>query len=209
MMRVLISNFVSTTNLLVSKMATVTSLAMASYNKEERLNGSPLFLTVPLSQSNHIINLSVLYKNRIRRVLFQSFRFNRILISISHIAGHADYDTSSDSSRVESSEFFRSARQVYRRNFDGPLLHSPFQTYCVRMRYKNSNILYCVWVTLLFESLRFLPSRPPLWWSPGLSVRKLKYIMQKMYAAIKEWKMDRIFSWNDPNWIVFKRKWSK
>lgn len=44
---------------------------------------------------------------------------------------------------------------MYRRNFDGPLLHSPFQTYCVRMRYKNSNILYCVWVTLLFELLRF------------------------------------------------------
>lgn len=59
------------------------------------------FLGGPVSQSNHIINLSVLYKNRTRRVLFQSFRFNRILISISHIAAHADYDTSTD--RVESS----------------------------------------------------------------------------------------------------------
>lgn len=59
------------------------------------------FLGGPVSLSNHIINLSVLYKNRTRRVLFQSFRFNRILISISHIAAHADYDTSTD--RVESS----------------------------------------------------------------------------------------------------------
>lgn len=35
------------------------------------------------------------------RILFQSFRFNRILISISHIAEQADYNTAIVSSRVE------------------------------------------------------------------------------------------------------------
>lgn len=77
-------------------------------------------------------------------VVFKLLRFNRILISISHTTGHADYDTGSDRCIIESSEFFRSARQLYRRNFDGPLLHSPFQTYCVRMLAAKMAMLHIV-----------------------------------------------------------------
>lgn len=104
MMTVLISNLILNGNWLEARTASITSLAIELYNRRGTFKWLTLFLTVPLSQSNHIINLSVLYKNRIRRVLFQSFRFNRILISISHIAGYPDYDTSpSRSAAVESS----------------------------------------------------------------------------------------------------------
>lgn len=92
--------------------------------------------------------------------LFHSFRFTRILISISHIAAHADYYIG-----VNKKIGKPIGRQLQRRNFDGLLLHSPLQTYCMRLAtnsatnnatnggyepcYENSNILYCCAVYLL------------------------------------------------------------
>lgn len=60
-----------------------------------------------------------------------------------------------ESSRVESSEFFRSARQLYRRNCDGPLLQSVSNVLCVNTRNKNSNILHCMSTTFVLHCCGF------------------------------------------------------